>query len=72
MKAQIKSQMIHPAELNKGDTILIGGEMKTVGANTVRTGFFGTLVGGMRMDEVERVLFPKWFKGEVVGYLAQI
>ena len=67
----MKYQKIHPADLNKGDTILIDGNMKTVGANTVKTGFFGTLVDGVKMNEVEQVLFPKWFNREITGYYAQ-
>ena len=68
----MKTRKIHPADLNKGDTILIDGEMKTVGPNTVKVGFCGTLVDGERMSEVEQVLFPKWFKGEITGYHSQV
>jgi hypothetical protein len=68
----MKTVSIHPADLNTGDTILINGVMKTVGKNTVKTGYFGTLVDGERLNTVEQVLFPKWFKGEITGYYAQI
>lgn len=68
----MKTQKIHPADLKNGDTILINGNMKTVGSDTVKSGFFGTLVDGVRMNEVQKVLFPKWFKGEITGYSAQI
>lgn len=68
----MKTEKTHSADLNQGDTILIDGCMKTVGENTVKTGFFGVLVDGVRMSEVDRVLFPKWFRGELIGYYAQI
>jgi hypothetical protein len=68
----MKTRKIHPADLNVGDTILINGEMKTVGPNTVKTGFFGTLVDDHRLAQVEQVLFPKWFQGEITGYHAQV
>ena len=68
----MKKETIHPSDLNVGDTIMTEKGEKTVGENTVKTGFFGTLVDGDRAVSVERVLFPKWFKGEITGYHAQI
>lgn len=68
----MKTQKIQVSDLNVGDTIFINGGMKTVGENTVKSGFFGTLVDGVRLVEVERVLFPKWYKGKIISYDAQI
>ncbi len=68
----MKTVTVHPADLNIGDTIMTEEGMKTVGVNTVNAGFFGTVVDGLRADSVERVLFPKWFKGQITGYHPQI
>ena len=72
MKDELKLENIHPSELNIGDTIDINGELKTVGKETVKVGFFGVTVDGIRVKEINRVLFLKWFKGQVIGYQAQI
>ena len=72
MKAELKLESIHPSELNVGDTIEINGGLKTVGTETVKVSFFGVTVDGIKVKEINRVLFPKWFKGQVIGYQAQI
>jgi hypothetical protein len=68
----MQTKTIHPADLNRGDTVLINGEMHTVGSNTVKVGFFGTLVRGIRMDSIEQVLFPKWYCGKLVAWVPQV
>jgi len=68
---QYETKQVQASDLNYGDTILFNGEMKTVGLDTVKTGFCGTLVEGERMATVTQILFPKWFKGELLGYVAQ-
>ena len=72
MKAELKLEIIHPSELNTGDTVEINGELKTVGKETVKVSFFGVTVDGVKAKKINRVLFPKWVKGQVVGYQAQI
>lgn len=72
MKAELKLENIHPSELNVGDTVEVNGQLKTVGAETVKVSFFGVTVDGIKVKEINRVLFPKWFKGQVIGYQAQI
>lgn len=71
-KSEFKYENVHTSELNVGDTIEINGELKTVGSETVKSGFFGTLVDGINTKTVTRVLFPKWYKGKVTGYHSQI
>lgn len=68
----MKTQKIHPSDLNVGDTVLIEGEMLTIGKETIKTGFFGTLVNGIKTDSIDQVLFPKWYKGEITGYYPTI
>lgn len=68
---KFKSEKVSPSDLNVGDTIEINGKLKTVGCETVKSGFFGTNVDGFRSAEVKRVLFPKWYKGVITGYIPQ-
>lgn len=70
--ALLKFESVHPSELVVGDTVQINGGLKTVGGETVKSGYCGTLVDGIRTGSIERVLFPKWYKGEVTGYYSQI
>ena len=65
--------LVNPSDLVIGDTILINGKMFTVGKDTVKTSFFGTTVQGKRVEgKVEKILFKKWFKGEIVGLVSQL
>ena len=68
----MRTETVQPADLIVGDTIVTRNSQKTVGKNTVKSCFCGTLVDGERLKTVERVLFPKWFNGAVVGYHSQI
>jgi len=68
----MNTETVNPVDLMVGDTIVLSTGQKTVGKETVKSGYFGTLVDGERLKTVERVLFPKWFKGEVTGYHSQI
>ena len=68
----MNTETVNPIDLIVGDTIVLSTGLKTVGKETVKSGYFGTLVDGERLKTVERVLFPKWFNGAVVGYHSQI
>lgn len=71
--ANIKTRIISPSDLNLGDTVMIDGKMFTIGKNCITKSFFGTLVRGQQFKNgIEQVLFPKWFKGELIGYRPQI
>lgn len=67
-----KQETIHASELNIGDTIIMDNKSYTVGKDAVKVGFFGTTVRGLKATKVTRVLFPKWYKGEIVGFFPQI
>lgn len=65
--------LVNPSDLVIGDTILINNKMFTVGKDTVKTSFFGTTIQGNRIEgKVEKILFKKWFKGEVVALVPQL
>lgn len=69
----MKTVTVNASDLVNGDTVMIDGEMKTVGRESVKTDFFGTLVFGQRFSGgVEKVLFAKWFKGEIVDCVSQV
>ena len=69
----MKTQLISASELNVGDTIVIDGAWFTIGANCIKASFFGTLVRGESFKNgIERVLFPKWYQGEIIDYRPQI
>lgn len=67
----MKTETVNPNEIQVADTIVIGGELHTVGKDTLKNDFFGTTVHGVRMKTVERVLFPKFFSGEFLGFVSQ-
>lgn len=65
-------KLVNPSDLVVGDTILVNGNMVTVGKDTVKNSFFGTTISGNRIsDKVEQVLFKKWYKGKVIGLVTQ-
>lgn len=68
-----KIEKVSADNIQHGDTIMIDGEMQTVNKKFIKNGFCGIIIYGMNYrNGVERVLFPKWFKGEIIGYYAQI
>ena len=69
----MKTEIVTASHINPGDTILIGGKMFTVGKHNISNGFMGTRLYGQRFPKgCERVLFPKFDRGEIIGYFAQI
>ena len=67
----MKTQAVFPSRLKRGDTILIDGVMHTIGKDTIKTGFCGTLVRGQQHKTVQRVLFPRFYRGAFVAWVAQ-
>lgn len=63
---------VHISNLAQGDTVLIDGEMKTVSRHHIKKGFTGWTFESdphyKTKGYIDAVLFPKWFKGEFVGY----
>lgn len=70
----MKKELICISDLNHGDTVLIDGDMRTLSRNDIKTsGNLGARVFGKRFTNgIERVLFPKFYKGSLVGYFSQI
>jgi hypothetical protein len=71
------TQRVPVSELQPNDTVLIDGAPTTVGASNLRRcPFMGaTLYGNTYATQgrkVDLVLFPKWYKGEIVAYVRQI
>lgn len=71
------TQRVPVSELQAGDTVLIEGTPTTVGAAYLgQCPFMGaTLYGDTYATQgrkVDVVLFPKWYKGEIVAYVRQI
>lgn len=69
----MRSEKIPVSELCHGDTVLIDGEARTLSREDIkRCAFMGVSVLGRRLSHCERVLFPKWHKGEIINYQPQI
>ena len=73
----MKTEKIDVSQVRHGDTLMIGGKMQTISGNQIKTNpAYGLSIDGNYFREtgrkVERVLFPKWYKGEIIGYAAQI
>lgn len=59
----LRFETVMRSQLEKGDTIrTVNGQLRTISSDDLR---------GRNMP-VERVLFPKWFKGVVIKYQKQI
>ena len=73
LPTHLKSEEIPVANLRAGDTIFIDGGLQTIGKSNIRfSDFLGTTLNGQRADKAIRVLFPKWFQGEIIKYQPQI
>ncbi len=69
----MKTETVKASNINHGDTIIINGKEFTVNGEYIKNGFFGTTIHGHNIKgSVERVLFPKWYKGKIVKYVPQI
>lgn len=73
----MKTEKVHISNVVKGDTLLINGKEMTVGSTDIRNDpFYGMSVFGdchrHTKGIVERILFPKWYMGQIVGYVSQI
>ena len=74
MSDSYKTVDIHISALETGMTILVNGELMTVNRpKQVKNGFTGWCFEGDPFYQtrgfVKRVLFPKWYKGEIVFYI---
>lgn len=71
------TKKVHVSDLKAGDTVLMNGEMETVGANHLtRDELFGYQYKGYCQHEtagyLDVVLFPKYNKGKIVAYVTQL
>lgn len=71
------TELAHLDTLKPGDTVIVDGVAKTLGRKYLsHCSFMGTSIyGDCRAPQgrtVPVVLFPKWSKGELVGYVRQI
>ena len=65
---ETRSELIAAADVKIGDTVIIHGNMVTVGKENLKRGFMGTTIRGERFDKIQVVLFPRWYKGQIVEY----
>lgn len=73
----MKTEFVNKECITHGDTILINGEMLTVDKKYIRNSpAYGLSIFGHTFRDnkfkVERVLFLKWYRGEIVSYQTQI
>lgn len=68
-----KTELVNSSDIQQGDTVVChDGLIRTVCLNNISKDFFGTRLFGERYNKgVERVLYPKRYKGELLGYVAQ-
>ena len=76
----MKSEFVNKEEIIKGDTIFLFEKETTISEKCIKDSlFFGRTLHGYnfrdkdgKQQKVERLLFPKYFKGKVVGHFSQI
>tara|TARA_E500000178_G_scaffold284540_1_gene285817 strand:+ start:56824 stop:57057 length:234 start_codon:yes stop_codon:yes gene_type:complete len=72
-----KTEIVPTWKIKGGDTLVIDGEHKTITGEWIKNDpFMGvTLFGDAHLKTrrmVERVLYPKWYKGEIIYWASQI
>lgn len=70
----MKKELINKEEVKANDTIIINGKATTISAKYIKNDpFLGVTINGINFrKKIERVLFPKWYKGKIIGYFSQI
>ncbi len=73
---ETKTELVHIEAVNVGDTVIHHGEEKTVSRNNIGGDRFTgrTLWGDSYLcgrEKVKRVLYPKFYAGRFVAYVAQ-
>jgi hypothetical protein len=73
----MKTEQVHVSKIRGGDCVRVRGEFVTICQNDITEGgFMGRTIQGESFRGgavlVERVLFPKWLKGTLVGYFPQV
>lgn len=73
----IKTEKVHISQIKAGDVIIIEGKEQTLSKKHISYGsFMGKSIMGYNYkcgyELVERRIFAKWYKGELMGYYAQV
>jgi len=69
----MKTELVSTSVINHGDCIIINGLETTVDRKYINKNEHGISIHGQPFKNgVERVLFPKWLKGKITGWHAQI
>lgn len=72
-----KIQYVYVDQIRQGDTIIMDGIRQTVNRDTIKRYHGETTVNGRNIiffkgEKIARVLYPKGYKGELLGYVAQL
>lgn len=71
-----RTEKVSTADVRAGDCVFINERWRTLDRKDIRKGFTGTTICGdplvLEGRKIERALFRKTFKGEVIGYYAQL
>lgn len=71
--AEQRVETVKPETVKHGDTIYLDGKLTSISREDIKTCLvMGTTICGKRLDTVTRKLFPKWYKGGIIGYRTQI
>lgn len=73
----MKTETVHVSQIQKGDTVMINGNETTIGQESVKNcPLMGVTVNGQNFrstgNMIERVCFPKYFKGQIIAWVAQV
>lgn len=64
---------VQPSQIKVGDCINIEGVATTVSKSFIKNSFSGITIYGQNFrNGLELVLFPKYFKGQLIGHFSQI
>ena len=69
----MRTILVDADQIKHGDTAICKqGHITTVNRKDIKNGFMGlTIFGypyGNRKEQIEKVLFPVWYQGEIVRY----
>lgn len=72
----MRTEIVNVSDIQAGDTVIIEGQDYTICQKDISSTFFGTTIRGVSFrgskNMVERVLYPKWYQGKIVEWVAQV